>query len=192
VRKLTLADTWNILEYEKRRADFRRHIIALKRARRVDVGDHMSLVFENRDTTLFQIQEMIRIERMVDEKQIAAEVEFYNELIPGEGELSATLFIEYPEPAQARVALRQLTGLSRHVALRIGDAVIPADFEPGRERPDGVSSVQYLRFCLPLRERDALRAGSAPISIVVDHPAYTATARLSADTRAALAEDFAA
>jgi hypothetical protein len=190
VQKLTLADTWNILEYEKRRAGFRRYIIELKKARRVDVGDHMSLVFENRDTTLFQIQEMIRIERMVDEKQIAAEIEFYNELIPAAGELSATLFIEYGEPAAARAAMRRLVGLSRHVSLRIGERAIPAEFEPGRERPDGINSVQYLRFALAPAERELLCIGAAPASLVVDHPAYTATALLSPATRAALCEDL--
>jgi len=191
VQKLKVDDTWNILEYEKRRPAFRAEIVALTQRRRVEVGDSIALVFENRATALFQIQEMIRIERLVDEEQIAQEVAVYNSLIPDDGELSATLFVACEDRAALRALLQQLVGLDRHVALHIGDRfVIPARFEPGRCREDGISSIQYLRFSLPPAAQDAFRRGDEPVAIVIDHPLYQAKAVLSEETRAALAEDL--
>jgi hypothetical protein len=93
MKKLEPSDVKNIYEYEKEREEVRRRIIDLKRRRRVQVGEHLCFVFENRETALFQIQEMCRVERIVDEAKIREEVEVYNDLIPGENELSATLLI---------------------------------------------------------------------------------------------------
>jgi hypothetical protein len=191
MQKLTIEDTWNILEYEKIRDDFRRRIIEQKRKRRLAVGDHMSLVFENRDTALFQVQEMIRIERLVHEAEIAHEIEVYNSLVPDEGELSATLFVEAQDRSTMRDLLRRLVGLEQHVTLRIGDQIaIPACFETGHSSEDQISSVQYLRFLFNADQRAAFHNGHGPASIVVDHPSYQAAATLSEETRASLIEDF--
>lgn len=191
MQKLKVDDTWNIPEYEKRRPAFRAEIVALTQRRRVEVGDSITLVFENRATALFQIQEMMRIERLVDEEQIAQEVAVYNSLIPDDGELSATLFVACEDRAALRALLQRLVGLDRHVALHIGDRfVIPARFEPGRCREDGISSIQYLRFPLPAAAQEAFRRGEEPAAIVIDHPFYQAKAVLSEETRAALAEDL--
>ena len=94
MKKIALDDTLNILEYEKVRDNYRRRIIAMKKKRRIQVGNLLSLFFENRDTVLSQIQEMIRTERIVDEGRIQEEIDIYNSLIPGENELGATMFIE--------------------------------------------------------------------------------------------------
>src|SRR3972149_3416727 len=102
VEKLTRSDIQDIIAYEKERVSFRREIIALKKSRRILVGPMIALVFENRETVRFQIQEMMRAERIVEEEAIAHEIEAYNELIPGEGELSATLFVELDDPSRIR------------------------------------------------------------------------------------------
>lgn len=191
MQKLTIADTWNILEYEKIRDGFRQRIIEVKKKRRVALGAHITLVFENRDTALFQIQEMIRIERLVDEAQITQEIETYNTLIPDEGELSATLFVEAPKRSALHPLLHQLLDLDQHVTLHIGDRfAIPARFEAGRSRADRLSAVQYLRFPFTTEGQEALCKGHEPVTIVIDHPHYQATATLSAETRTSLAQDF--
>lgn len=155
------------------------------------VGDHITLVFENRDTILFQIQEMIRFERLVDEAQIAQEVEIYNRLLPDEGELSATLFVEVAERSALHPLLHQLVGLEEHVKLWVGDRfTIPARFEGGRSREDRLSAVQFLRFPFTVEQREAFCNGDEPVQIVINHPNYQATATLSAETRVSLAQDF--
>lgn len=98
MKKIEYSEVKNIYEYEKIRNDFRNYIIDLKKRRRVEVGNRISIVFENRDTVLFQIQEMMRAERMVDDNEIKFEVDTYNDLIPEKNELSATLFIEVDDP----------------------------------------------------------------------------------------------
>jgi hypothetical protein len=191
VRKITIVDTWNILEYEKKRDTFRRRIIELKKKRRVGVGEVITLVFENRDTVLFQIQEMVRIERLVDEARIVQEIEVYNSLIPDSGELSATLFVELQGREELHPALEQLVGLDRHVSLHNGDhIVIPAQFESGRAREGLISSVQYLRFSFTDEQQTAFSNGGGAVKIVIDHPNYQAQATLSAETRVELARDF--
>jgi hypothetical protein len=192
MQKLAIEDTWNILEYEKIRDEFRRRIITLKKTRRVAVGDHISLVFENRDTALFQIQEMIRVERLVHEDRIAHELEVYNALIPDQSELSATLFVEAQDRPTMHTLLQRLVGLDQHVTLRIGEEfAILARFEAGRSGEDQISSIQYLRFPFNDAEREAFDNGHEPVAIVIDHPYYRATATLPAETRASLVADLA-
>jgi hypothetical protein len=191
MQKLTLEDTWDLLEYEKIRDEFRGRIIALKKKRRVPVGDFITLVFENRDTALFQIQEMIRIERLVRDAQIEHELEVYNPLIPDTDELSATLFIEAQDRPTLRALLSQLIGLDGHVGLTIGDEfTIPAYFEPDRSREGQISPMQYLRFPFTAEERAAFCNGHGPVAIAIDHPSYQAVAALPGDTRASLVKDL--
>lgn len=123
MKPLTLADVLNLYEYEKVREERRRRIIELKTVRRVAVGRYLSFVFENRDTVWFQIQEMCRVERIVDEARIADELEVYNTLLPGPGELSATMLIEIPDAGQIKTVLDALLGIDRSecIRLEVGD-----------------------------------------------------------------------
>lgn len=195
MRKLTTDDILDLREYEREREALRAEVIALKKRRRVNVGEIVTLTFESTDTMRFQVHEMARAERMVSDEQIAHEVETYNALIPEDGELSATLFIEITDGDELRRWLPRLVGIQRSVSLRIGEgedtvvvSCIPED-EERLTREDVTSTVHYLKFKVPPGAIDALRAG--PASIVVDHPAYGATAMLDADQRAELAGDLA-
>ena len=137
--------------YERERDEFRDHVIALKRRRRVSVGPIVTLVFENRDTIRFQIQEMARAERMLTDEAISTELDTYNPLIPEPGSLSATLFIELRSEAELREWLPKLVGIERAVELRLGGgsviASIPEEAHAGMlTREDTTASVHYVRW----------------------------------------------
>ena len=148
MNKIILDDILGYSAYEKVRQKFRDEIIEKKRRRRVSVGDKVSLVFENRDTVIFQIQEMLRAERITDLDKIREEIAVYNELVPNPGELSATLFLEIEDQSHLRQDLLQFLGIDEAVALKVGAHVIPARFEDGRSKEDKISAVQYVRFSL--------------------------------------------
>lgn len=191
VRPIVRADIKGPKIYAGMREDFRRHVIALKRPRRVVVGDRVSLVFENRHTLTLQIEEMLRAEAITGEEQINEEIAVYNEMMPTEDSLSATLFIELPPGTDAYVELPKLVGLDEHVKLHIGEHVLPARFEPGRSTADKISAVQYLRFPLPAAARAALAQPGTPVVIEIDHPNYRHRLTTGEDTRASLAGDYA-
>ncbi|MDR7491970.1 MAG: DUF3501 family protein [Armatimonadota bacterium] len=188
--KIRFEDVRNLVEYEKVRPAIRAAVIALKRDRRVPVGDRLSVVFENRDTVLFQIQEMVRAERLVDEARIREEIACYNELIPDPGELSATLFIEIEDRTQIRPILDRFLGIDQgeHVWLEVGGTRVPARFAPGRSREDRISAVHFLRFAVPETLRTAFK--TAPLALVVEHPACRGRTPLGEGTRRALLEDL--
>jgi hypothetical protein len=191
MRKLTVDDIVDLRAYERERDEFRAHVIALKKQRRVSLGDLVTIVFENTDTMRFQIQEMARAEKMLRDEQIEHEVETYNELIPEPGELSATLFIEITDPDALREWLPKLPGIQRHVAFDIAGTEVRG-VEPDEERltreDEITSTVHYLKFTLPAAQQATFAAG--PVTIVVDHPAYQASTLLTDEQRAALAADF--
>jgi hypothetical protein len=197
MRKIDASEVRNLVEWEKARESQRARIIELKRARRVQLGENLSLLFENRDTVLYQIQEMVRTERIVDEDRIREEVEVFNALIPAPGELSATLFIEIPElhrmsQEQVRVTVNRFQGLdAQGVWLVVGERRVPARFEQGHSKEEKMAAVHYVRFSLPPEARAALASEDVPARIVVDHPNYAAEAGLTAATRAALLADLA-
>ncbi|MEZ4401791.1 MAG: DUF3501 family protein [Kofleriaceae bacterium] len=190
VRPITRRDIKGPALYAPIRDDFRRSIIERKRARRLLVGELVSLVFENRHTLTLQIEEMCRAEGLTQDPQIEAEIEVYNALMPTEDSLSATLFIELPADADPRAALGRLVGLDEHVALRIGEHVLPAAFEPGRADDDRISAVQYIRFPLPPAARAALGQAGTPVVLTIDHPNYRHQATATEATRASLAGDY--
>ena len=117
---LTIDDIVDQRAYERERAEFRRHVIALKRLRRVGVGPFVTLVFENRDTIRFQVQEMARVEKIITDQGIQTELDTYNPLIPEPGQVSATLFIELTDKAQLEEWLPKLVGIETEVELRLG------------------------------------------------------------------------
>lgn len=186
-------DITGAAEYEKMRPDFRRRIMALKNKRRVAVGDHITVHFETRDTMLYQVYEMLRVENSWDRHDaIEDELEAYNPLIPQNGELSATLMIEYQTPAERTRHLEALVGLDDgHVWLEVGDAGrVAAVFDRAQVSPTRISSVQYIRWRLDDHQRCALRTDGTVVRIVIDHPHYRAQAVLGEESRKEIARDL--
>ena len=195
MRRILREEVKDLVQYEKVRDEMRRRLIALKRLRRVPVGERLTFLFENRETVLFQIQEMIRTERMVDEEKIGEEIEINNELIPGERELSATLFIEVDEPARIREVLDRFQGIDRGevVVFQIGGRFrVPGIFEGGRSKEDKISAVHYVKFPFSEPARQAFLNLEEPVELVVDHPYYKERTSIEGDTRRSLIEDLTA
>ncbi len=181
----------NIIEYEKIRQDFRSKIIEMKNRRRLKVGDLVTLTFENRYTVTFQIEEMMRVERIVDDAKIKSEVETYNELIPRENELSATLFVEVDEQSKIKPTLDSLVGMNKDsVYMKIGEKMIPAVFEEGHATDDRISAVQYVRFKLSAEESRALANPAVPVKVIIKHENYNADVDMSKAMREALYRDM--
>lgn len=191
VRPITRRDIKGPALYGPIRDDYRNRVIALKRPRRVLVGDKVALVFENRHTLTLQIEEMCRAEGLTRDDQIQAEVDVYNEMMPTESSLSATLFIELPVEADARAELDKLIGLDEHVVLHVGAHAIRAEFEPGRATADRISAVQYTRYPLTAEARGALMTAGTKVAVEIDHPRYRHRVECSEDFRASLAGDYA-
>lgn len=189
MKPLTLADIKDIAAYERSRDEFRRQVIALKQKRRVGVGDIITLVFENRDTMLFQIQEMMRAERIVHEDRIQHELDTYNALLPGPMELSATLFIEIDNAQELRRRLPTLLGIEEHLALVIGGESIKAKFEEGRSTDEKLSTVHYIRFELTPKQVAQLKDPSVEAYLEFDHPNYRHRQSLPQEIREELAKD---
>ena len=183
MQRIEYGEIKNLVEYEIARDAMRGHVIAVKKNRRVSVGDNITFLFENRETVLFQIQEMIRTERIVDDEKIRFEVDTYNTVIPGPGELSATLFIEIPDlvrmgQEEVRATVNRFQGLDRQgVSLRIGSMTIPARFEEGHSSEEKMAAVHFVRFTVPPEAVAALASGTSA-RLVVDHPHYKAEAAL--------------
>lgn len=194
--KLTLADISDQRAYERERAAFRAHIIALKKRRRVHVGPIVTLVFENRDTIRFQIQEMARVEKLITDEAIQGELDTYNSLVPEAGQLCATLFIELTEDAQMREWLPKLVGIERSVGLRVGTGAATRLLRATPEeahaaqltREEITASVHYVYWTLGPDEVAAVEAG--PVGLVIDHPAYPAETVLEQATVDELLEDL--
>lgn len=195
-RKLTLDDIADMRAYEREREQFRQHVIELKRRRRVGVGPHVTVVFENRDTIRFQIQEMARIERLYSDAQIATELRIYNPLIPEPGNVSATMFIELTSEALLREWLPKLLGIERAVFVQIGDGAgaervaftADAEHEEQLTRTDLTASVHYIH--LSLSPEQIARFGSSPVTLGIDLADYRHDARLSDATIAELLTDL--
>jgi Protein of unknown function (DUF3501) len=192
VRPVAVDEILNIHEYEKVREERRREVIALKSVRRVGVGRYLSFLFENRDTVWFQIQEMCRTERIVNEAKIAAEVEVYNTLVPAPGELAATMMIEITDSAQIQTVLDGLQGIDSgaHVHLEVGPHRVPGNFEAGHsdEESGKISAVHFVRFSLPPAARRIFR--QAEVALVVEHPYERARTVVTPATQGSLAGDL--
>jgi hypothetical protein len=193
MKPVTHDELLNLHEYEKVREARRHEIIELKRQRRVQVGRYLSFVFENHATAWFQIQEMIRAERIVDDAKVADELAVYNDLLPAPGELAATMFIEIGDPAAIKPVLDALLGIDTrdYVRMEVGSHVITGRFETGHsdEELGKLSAVHFVRFALPPAARAAFL--TAEVALVVDHPNERARTVLSAETKGSLAEDLA-
>ncbi len=177
VSGLTLADVLDLRAYERVREDYRARVIARKRNRRVGLGPIMTLVFECLDTVRFQIQEMARVEKIISDEGIQVELDIYNRLLPGERELSATLFIELTSDDALRGWLPRLVGIERQIGISIdGDVVMSApeaQHAAALSRETVTPAVHYLRFGFTEAQVAAF-PGAAEVALVATHPAYEA------------------
>jgi hypothetical protein len=190
MRPVEPSEILDLTAYEKIRPEFFQRMIELKRPRRVHVGPVLCFLFENRDTVIFQIQEMTRAERNVDEEAIAEEVAVYNELVPRDHELSATLMIEIPDQQSIRTELDRLIGIDEHVHLDVGGESVRATFDDKQFEDDRISAVQYIRFPLGAELAAKFRDPSVPVELRVDHPNYAGKVAIEGETRASLAADL--
>jgi hypothetical protein len=180
--------------YAKARPEFRARVMAHKRPRTVSLGEHVTLIFEDELTIRYQIQEMLRAERIFEEEGIRSELDAYNPLVPDGANWKATMMIEYPDESERREMLARLIGIEDRVWVQIaGHARVYAlaDEDMERENESKTSAVHFLRFELPVSAVPALKKG-AGLAIGVDHPLYSSTiAEVTPETRASLAEDLA-
>jgi hypothetical protein len=192
MKKVESAEILNIAEYEKIRHDFRRRIIELKKKRRVAVGPRVTFVFENHDTVLSQIQEMMRAERLVQDDAIQYEIDTYNALLPEQNELAATMFIELPDQSRIREEITKFHGVNTGEAIyvEIGDERLPGDFAAGQSDDRRISAVQYVRFRFDDAEREAFIGGTQEVKLVINHPDYQHSALIEGEIRAELSRDL--
>ncbi len=193
VAKLTLNDISDLRAYERERAEFRRDVIALKKRRRVGLGEVVTLVFENRSTVRFQVQEMARVEKLISDRAIETELAIYNPLIPEPGQLCATLFVELTSTEAMERWLPRLVGIERSGAFRLADGqVVAAVVDEGHAkqltREEVTASVHYVRWELTHDQVAAFVAG--PVTLMSTHAEYAAESPLSDVTHAELVTDL--
>jgi hypothetical protein len=179
--------------YARQRDEFRARVMEHKKLRTVHLGEHVTLQFEDELTIRYQVQEMLRIERIFEDQGIQGELDAYNPLVPDGGNWKATLLIEYPDADERKRMLARLKGIETQVWIRVQgfDPVHPiADEDLERENEEKTSSVHFLRFELAAPMRDALRRG-ASLAIGVEHPGYRASVEVAPEVRAALIADLA-
>ena len=192
MKTIAIDEILSLADYERVRERLRPLFIHEKERRRLHVGSHLTLLFENAQTAWYQIEEMIRAEKMTQPEAIAHEIDTYNELLPAAGELAATLLIEYAEPRERDAALSRLVGLERHLWLKAGGQSIAARFDDRQMSDERISAVQFVRFSL--EGVDAARflelAGKGEIAVEVDHPSLAARGAIGGLLAASLAEDL--
>ncbi|HZR37775.1 MAG TPA: DUF3501 family protein [Nevskia sp.] len=191
--KLAAADLMKLEEYAERRTAFRARVLQHKKPRKLHLGPHLTLLFEDRLTIQYQVQEMLRIERIFERKAIEEELEAYNPLIPDGSNWKASCLIEYEDPAERARRLVELKGVEHRIWVQVGEGpriTAVADEDLDRENETKTSAVHFLRFELDAASARAAKAGAA-LSFGVDHPAYREAVQVSEATREALAADLA-
>ena len=191
---LTRSDLMSLEQYAERRSDFRKQVIAHKKHRRVGIGPHLFLYFEDRLTIQYQIQEMLRIEKIFEADGINEELDAYNPLIPEGNNLKATAMLEYQDVAQRKQQLSLLKGVEDLVWIRVGSfdpvfAISNEDLE--RSNEEKTSAVHFMRFELETDMIAALRKGET-LSMGSSHPSYPYSTEVEMDTRLALLADLTA
>lgn len=177
-------------DYERQRDDIRRSAIAARAARRIHLGPNATIAFENRETVAYQIQEMLRAERIAKDAEVQHEIETYSDLLPKRDELSATLMFEFPEAQGRDVRLAELVGFEDHLWFDFASAGKSRAFFDRRQLDaERISAVQFIRFPIDDAQRNALARGEG-IRIVSDHPKYAYSAEVLPHTCRALAEDL--
>ena len=191
--KLTRSDLWSLEEYASRRQTFRAEVIAHKKLRNIALGPHATLYFEDRLTMRYQIQEMLRVERIFEAAEIEEELESYNPLIPDGSNWKATFMIEYGDVEERKVALATMGGIEQTVWVRVGEsgekifAITNEDME--RTRDEKAAAVHFMRFELGADEAAALKSGES-LFMGIDHASLPGTYEVAADQRAALIADL--
>ena len=191
MRKLIPSDLYSLEAYARERAAFRARVLEHKRPRSVAVGPNVTLVFEDRLTIQYQIQEMLRVERVFEAAGIQDELDAYNPLVPDGSNLKATMLIEFPDPEERARRLQQLHGIEHRVALRVGARTVQAvaDEDMDRSNADKTSAVHFLRFELDADQVAAFKNGSG-VELAIDHAGYRFAAVIDGATRVALAADL--
>ncbi|MBI5316820.1 MAG: DUF3501 family protein [Nitrospirae bacterium] len=194
MKQLVQADLLSMADYERQREGLRSQIIALKQRRRISVGPLVTLIFENRETLRFQTQEMIRVEHIIDPRKVQEELDVYNALMPGSGELSATLLIEITEQDRMKEWLDMFMGLDHGetVAIRAESEQVFGQFEGGHSHETKISAVHFVRF----RPTASMTASFAdlrqPVMLTVHHHAYHAEASVPGSMREEWLSDLGA
>src|SRR5215475_13418469 len=192
MNKVVISEILDLAQYERVRAEFRSKIIVLKKRRRLPMGPMVTFVFENHETVIFQIQEMIRAERIIDEKAIQHEIDTYNQLTPEDSELAATCFIELKDPGRIRDEITRFHGMNdgESTYLQVGRDRLPGNFLSGQSDDRRISAVQYVRFRFSDAQREAFSTGATPARLVINHPNYRHEALITGAVRGELAKDF--
>lgn len=191
--KLTRSDLWSLEEYASRRQTFRAEVIAHKKLRNIALGPHATLYFEDRLTMRYQIQEMLRVERIFEAAEIEEELESYNPLIPDGSNWKATFMIEYGDVEERKIALATMGGIEQTVWVRVGEsgekifAITNEDME--RTRDEKAAAVHFMRFELGAGDVAALKSGES-LFMGIDHASLPGTYEVAADQRAALIADL--
>lgn len=175
--KITRDSLMPLETYAKARLDFRARVIAHKQQRTLPLGEHITLIFEDELTVRYQVQEMLRVEKIFEEAGINDELEAYNPLIPDGGNWKATMMIEYPDVEERQRMLAKLVGVEDRVWMRVGDCVpvyAIADEDLDRSTDAKTAAVHFLRFELDADMQRALKS-DAVLSAGVDHPQYSVT-----------------
>ncbi|MGB8412155.1 MAG: DUF3501 family protein [Candidatus Binatus sp.] len=192
MKTITFDEILPLADYERVRGRLRPLFIHEKERRRLHVGSHLTFIFENAQTAWYQIEEMIKAEKMTHREAIQHEIDTYNELLPAAGEIAATLLIEYAEPRERDAALARLAGLERHLWLKIGPQRIAARFDDRQMSDERISAVQFVRFSI--EGVDAARflelAGKGEVAVEADHPSVAAQGAIEGLLAASLAEDL--
>ena len=192
--KLTRSDLWSLEEYAARRQEFRAQVINHKKQRNIALGPHATLYFEDRLTMHYQIQEMLRVERIFEAAEIEEELQSYNPLIPDGSNWKATFMIEYGDIEERKVALATMGGIEQTVWVRVGDssekifAITNEDME--RTRDEKAAAVHFMRFELSEFDVANLKGGDS-LFMGIDHPSLPGTYEVAMDQRSALVADLA-
>jgi Protein of unknown function (DUF3501) len=193
VKPITALEVLPVTVYDRVRPLLRPLCIAEKDRRRLAVGPHLTLLFENRQTVWYQIHEILRTERVFEDAAVNHEIENYNQLIPRPGELFATLLIEYADPAERDAALARLVGLERHLWMVLDGRRVGARFDERQMSHDQISAVQFIAFAPDADgERFTELVAAGKVAIQVDHPYLAARASIAGPLGAALADDLRA
>ena len=185
-------DLYSLEQYSEMRSDFRKKVMEHKKDRRVQIGAHATLLFEDRLTMQYQVQEMLRIEKIFEADAIQEELDSYNPLIPEGSNWKATLLIEYPDVNERKVALAQLIGIENCAWIQIGDCELIrpiADEDLQRDTDEKTSAVHFLRFELDDTMKTRAKAGDR-IRMGIDHKNYQYTTELSDAIRQSLVNDL--